>query len=73
MKTEDIIREHFKHLRGARHAATADYHCNVLYGYLQALRDTRQLDAATYLRLNAMVTAAWCNKINRIYGIRRAA
>jgi len=73
MKPEETIRTHFKLLRAADREALATYHCNLLHGYLQALRDTRQLDGATYLRLNAMVTAAWCNKINRIYGIRRAA
>lgn len=62
MKTEDTIREHFKHLRGARYAATADYHCNVLYGYLQALRDTSQVDTARYLRLHHAITKAWTLK-----------
>lgn len=73
MNPEDTIRQHFKLLRATDCDALAGYHCTLLHGYLQALRDTRQLDGATYLRLSAMVTAAWCNKINRIYGIRRAA
>lgn len=71
MKTEDTIREHFRHLRSARYAATADYHCNVLYGYLQALRDTSQVDTARYLRLHHAVTKAWALKTK--FTVRTAA
>jgi hypothetical protein len=71
MKTEDTIREHFKYLRGARYAATADYHCNVLYGYLKALRDTGQIETSLYLRMNHAVTKAWTLKTK--FTVRTAA
>jgi len=63
MKTEDTIREHFKLLRAARHTAMADYHCNVLYGYLRALRETNQIEAKLYLRLHHALTKAWSLKL----------
>lgn len=71
MKTEDTIREHFKHLRAAQHAATADYHCNVLYGYLKALRDTGQIEPKLYLRLHHALTKAWTLKTK--FTVRTAA
>lgn len=73
MKPEETIRTHFKLLRAADHAALADYHCNLLYGYLQALSDTDQIRPALLGRLRQAVTKAWALKINRIYGFRRAA
>lgn len=71
MKTEDTIREHFKLLRAARHTAMADYHCNVLYGYLKALRDTGQIETSLYLRMNHAVTKAW--KLKTKLTVRTAA
>lgn len=71
MKTEDTIREHFKLLRSASHPALADYHCNLLYGYLQALRDTSQLDTQQYRRLHHALTKAWSLKLR--INMRRAA
>lgn len=73
MRAEQTFREHFKHLRAAQHAATADYHCNVLYGFLQALSDTDQIRPALLSRLRQDVTKAWALKTNRLYGFRRAA
>lgn len=63
MKTEDTIREHFKLLRAAQHQAFADYHANVLYGYLKALRETNQIEAKLYLRLHHALTKAWSLKL----------
>lgn len=63
MKTEDTIRDHFKLLRAARHTAMADYHANVLYGYLRALRDTSQIETKLYLRLHHALTKAWSLKL----------
>lgn len=71
MKPEQTLRNHFKLLRSAGHAASADYHCNVLYGYLQALNDTKQIAPALYFRLHCAVTKAWALKTRPT--VRRAA
>ncbi len=63
MKTEDTIREHFKLLRSAPFQAIADYHVNVLYGYLKALRETDQIEHKLYLRLHHAMTKAWSLKL----------
>lgn len=73
MRPEATFREHFKLLRSADQAALADYHCNLLYGYLQALSDTDQIRPALLSRLRQAVTKAWSIKTYRLHGFRRAA
>jgi|GEM_PF-587408 len=73
MNHEETTRLHFALLRAATHSATADHHCNFLYGYLQGLRDAGSIQSSLYLRLHRMTTKAWCNKIDRLAGKRRAA
>lgn len=63
MKTEDTIRKHFKLLRTAQFQARADYHANVLYGYLKVLWETNQIEAKLYLRLHHALTKAWSLKL----------
>lgn len=73
MSIESTLREHFKLLRQSTHAAFADYHANVLYGYLMALRETKVTSAALNSRLHRLVTRAWRMRIDRIHGVRRVA
>lgn len=73
MKPEETLREHFKLMRKATEQAMADYHFNVIYGYLLGLRETQQITFVTYRRLIAIATKAWGQKIDRIYGLRRVA
>ena len=73
MKPEETIKQHFRLMRKASSQAFADYHANVLYGYLLGIRETGQISAAMFCRLHGIVQKAWGMKVDRIYGFRRAA
>ncbi|ANF26000.1 hypothetical protein [Stutzerimonas stutzeri] len=73
MKPEETIKQHFRLMRQASSQAFADYHANVLYGYLLGIRETGQISAAMFCRLHGIVQKAWGMKVDRIYGFRRAA
>ncbi len=73
MKPNEAIKTHFALLRRSSHDAFADYHANVLYGYLSAMRDNEIISSALHNRLQHIVSKAWSLKYDRIHGIRRAA
>lgn len=73
MKPADTIRTHFRLMRQATSQHFLEYHSNVLYGYLHALLDTKQIDRKQHLRLNAIVTRAWALKLKRIQAAERKA
>ena len=73
MKPADTIRTHFRLMRQTTSEHFLEYHSNVLYGYLQALLDTRQIDGKQHLRINAIVTRAWAFKSKRLQVTERKA
>ena len=73
MRPEETIKQHFRLMRQASSQAFADYHANVLYGYLLGIRETGQISAAMFCRHHGIVQKAWGMKVDRIYGFRREA